>query len=172
MKKSGLIIAIVAVMFSILITLTGCDEKSEENKNNKENLVKKVHTGQQGEIKTEKGQIKDGIYTFVAESEDEEMLEESVSIELKNGKIMLSDAFAGLVQEGTYKIDGGKLVGNYYSMTYIDHSNGGEYTTKEINDKIEIYVLSDGSLRDVTGYGISLDNTMCVGALYNLSEEH
>ena len=137
MKKSGLIIAIVAVMFSILITLTGCDEKSEENKNNKENLVKKVHTGQQGEIKTEKGQIKDGIYTFV-----------------------------------TYKIDGGKLVGNYYSMTYIDHSNGGEYTTKEINDKIEIYVLSDGSLRDVTGYGISLDNTMCVGALYKLSEEN
>lgn len=174
MKRSGLIVAIVAVMFSVLIALTGCDDKTEENRKNKENIINKVQTEKQTgeEHKVEKGTLKDGIYTFVAESEDEEMLEESVSIELKDGKIILSDGFAGLVQEGTYKVDGGKLIGNYYSMTYIDHSNGGEYTTKEINDKIEIYILSDGALRDVIGYGISLNNTMCTGALYKLSEQN
>lgn len=170
MKKSGLIVAIIAIMFSVLIALTGCDDKTEENRKNKENIINKVQTGE--EHKTEKGELKNGVYTFVAENEDEEMLEESVSIELEDGKITLYDGFAGLVQEGTYKVDGGKLIGNYNSMTYIDHSNGGEYTTKKINDKIEIYILSDGSLRDVIGYGISLNNTMCTGALYKLNEQN
>lgn len=168
MKKRGLIIAVVAVLFSILITLTGCDDKEEEkiDKNN-------IRQAQSSSVeKNKKVEFKEGTYEFVPEADGEEVLEDSLFVEFKDGKITLTDGFAGLVQEGTYEVNGGKIVGTYTSMTYIDHSKGGEYTTKDINDKIEMYILEDGSLRDFVGYGISLDNNMMKDAKYKLSEEN
>lgn len=170
MKKKGLIIAVIAVLFSILITLTGCDGKTEETSSKNANNVKQEQKNPGKE--QEKDKFKEGVYDFVPEEEGEEVLKDSVSVEFRNGKITLSDGFAGLVQEGTYKVDGAKIVGTYNSMTYIDHSNGGEYTTKDIKDEFEFYILEDESIRDFVGYGVSLDNVMLKDALYKLRTDN
>lgn len=168
MKKRGLIIAIVAVLFSIMITLTGCDDKAKTT--SKEQTHGTNQEQKNPDKEKDKTKFEEGTYEFVPEAEGEEVLEDSLYIEFKDGKITLTDGFAGLVQEGTYKVDGGKIVGTYTSMTYIDHSKGGEYTTEDINDKVEMYILEDGTLRDFMGYGISLGNNMMKDALYKIKK--
>lgn len=172
MKKTGLIIMVVAVMFSILITLTGCDGKTE--KKSKDNVINKIQGGKTDSDQKDpkKIELKNGTYEYVPETEDDEMLVGTLYLEIEDGKIIVFDGFAGLTLEGTYQIDGGKIVGKYTSMTYIDHSKGGEYTTESISDEIEMYILEDGSLRDFIGYGASLNNIMMQDALYRLAEEN
>lgn len=170
MKRKGLIIAVVAVLFSIMITLTGCDEKSNE-KNNVKPVVKEGQTQKNPEKDKDEIALKDGTYEYVADEGYEE-LAGNIYLQISDGSIMLVDAFAGLTLEGTYKLEGNRILGEYTSMTYIDHSKGGEYTTEAINDEIEFVIQKDGTLVDFNGYGKSLnpDNIMMKEASYKLNE--
>lgn len=161
MKLKGLILVIAVIVFSILATLTGCDEKSKNNETNDDIE------------QTEQIKMKAGIYGYVATGE-EGLYDGDVSITLEDdGTIAVYDAFAGLGQIGTYKIEGNKIVGIYTTATFIDHTNGGD-TTKEINDDFEFEIIDEETIKDITGYGGSVDHVMMEGALYkynNVGEE-
>lgn len=168
MKRKGLIIAVIAVLFSIVITLTGCDEKTKEK-----NEVKTMAKTQQEQKKPEEESkiiLKNGTYEYVAEEDYEGLTSGDIYVQIADGNIILVDGFAGLSMEGTYKLEGNRILGTYTSMTYINHEQGGEYTTKAINDEIEFVIQKDGTLVDFKGYGAALGNVMMKDALYKLNE--
>ena len=94
MKKTGLIIMVVAVMFSILITLTGCDGKTEEK--SKDNVINKIQGGKTDSDQKDpkKIELKNGTYEYVPETEDDEMLVGTLYLEIEDGKIIVFDGFA------------------------------------------------------------------------------
>lgn len=169
MKRKGLIIAVFAVLFSILITLTGCDEKSKE-KNNEKPVISEQQGQKNPEKEPKEITLKNGTYEYVADEENEGLMDGDVYVQIADGSITLVDGFAGLSLEGNYKLEGNRILGTYTSMTYINHAKGGEYTTEAINDEIEFVIQKDGTLVDFKGYGAALDNIMMKDALYKLNE--
>ena len=163
MKLKGLILVAGVVIFSILATLTGCDEKAKNNENQNNNE------------QVEQTKIQYGIYGYVATGEDG-MYDGDVTVTIgEDGTIMLYDGFASLCQIGEYTIEGNKIVGTYHEAIYIDHANGGQETTKEINEKFEFEIIDEETIKDLIGYGESFDNIMMTDAVYrynNVSEEN
>lgn len=180
MKKKGIIIAIIAVMFSLIITLAGCGEKKEET--NKTENTTKVTTNQTAQkdnkedkqennaSKEKNAKIKLGTYDY--NSIDEEDIGDSY-IELREDNvIILVNSSAGLALEGEYEVNGNKIVGKYTSMQYIDHTAGGEYLTKETDEEIKLKIIDETTIQDLNGYGEVLGNIMGIDATYTLHEEN
>lgn len=180
MKKKGIIIAIIAVMFSLIITLAGCGEKKEET--NKTENTTKITTNQTAPkdekeekednkaVEEKNAKIKLGTYDYNPIAEDD--MSDSY-IELREDNvIILVDSFAGLALEGEYEVKGNKIVGKYTSMQYIDHTAGGEYMTKETDEEIELKIIDETTIQDLNGYGEALDNIMGAEATYTLHEEN
>lgn len=179
MKKKGIIIAIIAVMFSLIITLAGCGEKKEETKKT-ENTTKSAtnqnvqkdekENKKENKVEENNAKIKLGTYDYNPTAEDD--MSDSY-IELREDNvIILVDSFAGLALEGEYEVKGNRIVGKYTSMQYIDHTAGGEYMTKETNEEIEIKIIDETTLQDLNGYGEALNNIMGIDATYTLHEEN
>lgn len=153
MKLKGLILVAGVVIFSILATLTGCDEKAKNNENQNNNE------------QVEQTKIQYGIYGHVATGEDG-MYDGDVTVTIgEDGTIMLYDGFASLCQMGTYTIEENKILGTYTEAIYIDHTTGEE-ATKELNEKFEFEIVDKETIKDLRGYGESFDNIMMTDALY------
>ena len=154
MKLRGLILVVAVIVFSILATLTGCDEKAQNNEN------------QTNEEQVEQTKLKAGLYGYISTGE-EGLYDGAIGVTIEDdGTIMLYDGFASLCQIGEYTIEGNKIVGTYHEAIYIDHANGGQETTKEINEKFEFEIIDEETIKDLIGYGESFDNIMMTDALY------
>ncbi len=184
MKKKGIIIAIIAVMFSLIITLAGCGEKKKET-NKEENTTKATanQTTQKDDekdneedkkenkvVEEKNAKIKLGTYDYTP-IDEEDMADSYIELREDN-VIILVDSFAGLALEGEYEVKGNKIVGKYTSMQYIDHTAGGEYMTKETDEEIELKIIDETTIQDLNGYGKVLDNIMGIEATYTLHGEN
>lgn len=168
----GIAITLFTVLFTILLTLTGCDDKpkKEEQKNETNVVASSNNVTKDNESKPKKGTIKNGVYKLEISEDEVGLADGDVYVEIEDNIIQVSDGFAMLVQTGTYELKGNKIVGTYTEIEYLDHTTG-EMTTKEINDKLEFELLDDGTrLKDIKGYGESLDNVMLKGSIYKLDE--
>ena len=162
MKLKGLILVAAVIIFSILATLTGCNEKAQNNENQKKE--------EQTEQVVEQTELQTGLYEYVAITEDDGLYDGAIGITLEDdGTIMLYDGFASLCQIGTYTVEGNKITGTYTEAIYTDHANGGAEARKEINDEFEFEIINDETIRDLIGYGASFDNIMMQNAVYKYS---
>lgn len=168
----GGLLVLFTIVFTILLTLTGCDDKTqEEDKNNTNTVAVSNEPDKKTEEKPKKDTIKNGMYKLVITEAEEGLADGDVYVEIEDNIIQVADSFAMLAQTGTYEVKGNKIIGTYTEIEYLDHSTG-EITKKEINDKLEFELMEDGTvLKDIYGYGKSLDNIMLKGATYKLDED-
>lgn len=181
MKKFFRIITIFLLASCMMFSLSGCGDNEEQSTNekakNKDLEVQNSIVVSNNEInnndektKINSTSVNDGIYYMVLRAEDVELSAGDICLKIENGRILIGNGFAAMTEEGSYEIKGNKLIGHYDTITYLDHSKGGETTEKTINEAFDFDILEDGSLRDNYGFGAPLDNLQYTGRIYKLTE--
>lgn len=162
-KSKILIIFLVAIILALILVIVYM-HFNNTSKSNEEKTVTENETTDN---------VKRGIYNKIL-NEDElyTMAEGDCYLEIRGNTIMIGNNFACLYQTGTFEVKDNKLIGSYTEIIYLDHTKGGEYTTKEIDEKLEFTILEDGLLKDELGYGYTLWDATTKGELYKFYGEN